>query len=65
MLEIRRSRDRLIFNRGIPIPGKTDFVLRLGRDYCMQSQIQRTVVIFTTFVDCCVPLSQNQMTAIL
>ena len=30
MLKIRRSRDRLIFNMGIPIPGKTVFILRQG-----------------------------------
>ena len=28
MLKIRRSCDRLIFNMGIPIPGKTVFILR-------------------------------------
>ena len=30
MLKIRRSRDRLIFNMGIPIPGKTVFILKRG-----------------------------------
>ena len=30
MLKIRRSRDRLIFNMGIPIPGKDSFILRRG-----------------------------------
>ena len=30
MLKIRRSRDRLIFNMGIPIPRKTVFILRQG-----------------------------------
>ena len=30
MLKIRRSCDRLIFNTGIPYPGKTVFILRLG-----------------------------------
>ena len=32
MLKIRRSHDRLIFNMGIPIPGKTVFILRQGPD---------------------------------
>ena len=30
MLKIRRSLDRLIFNMGILIPGKTIFILRRG-----------------------------------
>ena len=30
MFKIRRSRDRLIFNMGITIPGKTVFILRRG-----------------------------------
>ena len=30
MLKIRRSHDRLIFNMGIPIPGKAVFILRRG-----------------------------------
>ena len=30
MLKIRRSRDRLIFNMGIPIPGKDGLILRRG-----------------------------------
>ena len=32
MLKIRRSRDRLIFNMGIPIPGKDGLILRRGPD---------------------------------
>ena len=30
MLKIRRSHDRLIFNMGIPVPGKMVFVLKWG-----------------------------------
>ena len=30
MLKIRRSRDRLIFNMGIPIPGKDDLYIETG-----------------------------------
>ena len=30
MLKIRRSRDRLIFNMGIPIPGKGDLYIETG-----------------------------------
>ena len=32
MLKIRRSRDRLIFNMGLPYLGKTVFILRRGPD---------------------------------
>ena len=32
MLKIRRSRDRLIFIMGIPIPGKDGLYLRRGPD---------------------------------
>ena len=32
MLKIRRSRDRVIFTMGIPIPGKTVSILRRGPD---------------------------------
>ena len=32
MLKIRLLQDRLIFNMGIPIPGKTVFILRLAPD---------------------------------
>ena len=32
--KIRRSRDRLIFNMGIPYPGKTVFILRRGPGLC-------------------------------
>ena len=31
MLKLRRSRDRLIFNIGIPFLGKTVFILRRGQ----------------------------------
>ena len=30
MLKIRRSRDRLIFNMDIPIPGKDGFYIEMG-----------------------------------
>ena len=45
MLKIRRSHDRLIFNMGIPIPGKTVFILRRGPEGLNQS----TVLAVTTF----------------
>ena len=35
MLKISLSHDRLIFNMGIPIPGKTVFILRQGLDTIM------------------------------
>ena len=34
MLKIRRSHDRLIFNMGIPIPGKKVFILKRGPGDC-------------------------------
>ena len=33
MLKIRRSRDRLIFNMGIPIPGKDGLYIEPGAQY--------------------------------
>ena len=33
MVKIRGSRDRLIFNMGVPIPGKTVFVLRWALEF--------------------------------
>ena len=32
MLKVRRSRDRLIFNMGIPIPGKDGLYIEKGPD---------------------------------
>ena len=36
MLKIRRSRDRLIFNMGIPIPGKDGLYNEMGAQLYMQ-----------------------------
>ena len=38
MLKIRQSCDRLIFNMGIPIPGKTVFILNPAPDSCVVSE---------------------------
>ena len=39
MLKIRRFRDRPIFNKEIPIPGKTVFILSLGPDYNLPQKV--------------------------
>ena len=39
MLKIRRFRDRPIFNKEIPIPGKTVFILSLSPDYNLPQKV--------------------------
>ena len=39
MLKIRRSRDRLIFNMGIPIPGKDSLYIEMGPVYCHEDGV--------------------------
>ena len=44
MLKIRRSRDRLIFNMGIPIPGKMLFILRRSPEVCYDTVVELYVM---------------------
>ena len=41
MLKLRRSRDRLIFNMGIPIPGKDSFYIGPGSSLCWAVILQQ------------------------
>ena len=41
MLKLRRSRDRLIFNMGIPIPGKDSFYIGTGSSLCWAVILQQ------------------------
>ena len=51
MLKIRRSRDRLIFSMGLPIPGKHGLYMETGpRGPIYESQKPRTWNIFIYFV---------------
>ena len=46
MLKIRRSRDRLIFNMGIPIPGKDGLYIEAGAWILVLAMTSRGHVLF-------------------
>ena len=50
MLKIRRSCNHLIFNMGIPIPGKDGLYIETGPSALIVSIPQRTLIWLTTSV---------------
>ena len=45
MLKIRRSRDRLLFNMGIPIPGNYGLYIETGPMYQGQGQVVSSQIV--------------------